>query len=133
MYRLFDFPVPLVAGLVSFQLPEEFLSQAPDYLLGAISAVFVTAYVLKLYGRLPGQKKEGFTEEHGRMLEKATDLLAGREGTGGFERFLKMNESVTETREILEGQEKTIASLAQTMESMESHMKVLSEFVKRSA
>ena len=134
MIRILDLPVPLIAAIASLQLPDGVIERTPGYVIGAGSAIFLIVYVLKAMGKMPGQSEDerevSFTDEDRVLLVSLAAALT-TEDSEGFQRFNKMNERVKETHETIDSFVKIADKLVVTIDSIEAHMKVISEDIQR--
>ncbi len=137
MMRMLNIPIPILAGMASVQFPDGVMEGAPGWFMGFATAVFVFAYILKATGRMPrkngSERRSGdFTDgdracqvEIAAATKKVADLLAERDD-GGFERFLKLNETVVDDHKLL-------AKLVELQEQQTAHMAVLATDIRRRA
>lgn len=74
--RLFNIPVPIIALMASETLP---LPDGPQWFMGAISALFFVAYLLKSYGKLPGsggeRREASFQDADRKRLEEVHKIM----------------------------------------------------------
>lgn len=143
LHKIIGFPLPVILAVVQSgenQLPiVDQIGHVPDFLLGAVAAIWVLFYILERLGKIPGIRNNSvglsvedreaikaiqdilsgvpsFTDSDRQALHKATNLLATRDDDG-FERILVMARTVKEIKMQLDLNAKKIEQLSQKLDT----------------